>query len=110
MKARELTRKIEIFKTETVDDGFGGLVLEEVFVGKFWATVKQNNSWRDNTLGGNYIKDNYMFKIRANGLIDDNKDNFFIVYRTKKYYVNEISFSDHLFRFLEITANGKGLD
>lgn len=30
MKARELTRKVEIFKTQTVDDGFGGLILEEV--------------------------------------------------------------------------------
>jgi hypothetical protein len=110
MIARVLTRKIEIFKTETVDDGFGGLVLEEIYVGKFWAAISQNNSFRDNTIGGNYIKDNYLFRVRSNDLIQVNKDNFFVVYKTKKYYVNEISYDDDLFRFINITANGKGVD
>ncbi|CAB4153578.1 Bacteriophage SPP1, head-tail adaptor [uncultured Caudovirales phage] len=110
MISRVLTRKIQIYKTETSEDGFGGLIMEDVFVGEYWASIIQNNSWRDNTLGGNYIKDNYLFKIRANELISNNIDNFFINYKNNKYYVSEISYSDNLFRFLEITANGKGVD
>jgi len=110
MIARELTRKVEIFKTENVEDGFGGYTIEDVSIGKFWANVSQVSSFRDNANGGSYIKDNYSFKIRNNSSIDLYKDNLSIVYRGAKYVVNDVQYDDELFRFVNITANGKGID
>lgn len=110
MIARELTRKVEIYKIQSTYDEFGGYTVEDVLIGKFWANVKQISSFRDNAIGGSYIKDNYFFKIRNNLTIDIDKDNLSIVYRNTKYVVNDIQYDDELFRFINITANGKGID
>ena len=110
MIARELSRKVEIYKTENVEDGFGGYTIDDVLIGSFWANVKQASSFRDNANGGSYIKDNYSFKIRNNSTIDIDRDNLSIVYRNEKYVVNNLEYDDELFRFINITANGKGID
>jgi head-tail adaptor len=110
MIARELSRKVEIYKTESVEDGFGGYTIEDVLIGKFWANVSQISSFRDNTNGGSYIKDNFSFKIRNNSTINVDKDNLSIVYRGAKYVVNDVQYDDELFRFVNIIANGKGID
>lgn len=110
MIARELTRKIEIYKVQSTADGFGGYTIEDVLIGKFWANVKQISSFRDNANGGSYIKDNYNFKIRNNSTINVDLDNLSIVYRGAKYVVNDVQYDDELFRFVNIIANGKGID
>lgn len=110
MIARELSRKIQIYKTSNVEDGFGGYTIEDVLIGSFWANVRQLSSFRDNANGGSYIKDNYSFKIRNNSTINVDLDNLIIVYRGAKYVVNDVSYDDELFRFVNITANGKGID
>lgn len=106
MTSRELTRKIEIYKVDEAPDGFGGYTIDDVLIGKFWANVKQISSFKDNTIGGAYIKDTYSFKIRNNSTINLEKDNLSIIYRGKKFVVNDISFDDELFRIINITANG----
>jgi len=37
MIARELSRKIQIYKTSSVEDGFGGYTIDDVLIGSFWA-------------------------------------------------------------------------
>jgi len=106
MISRQYTRKIAIYKTTNVSDGYGGNTVSDVLIGSYWAEVKQNSSYKDNTIGKSLLKDNYSFKIRANNNITPDLDNLSIIYKSKKYVVNDLRYDDELFRFINITANG----
>ena len=106
MISRQYTRKIAIHKTTNVSDGYGGNTVSDVLIGSYWAEVKQNSAFRDNSIGKSDIKNNYSFKIRANENLTLDIDNLSIVYRGNKYVVNDIRYDDELFRFVNITANG----
>ena len=107
MISRQYTRKIAIYKTtDVLPDGFGGNTVSDVLIGSYWAEVKQNSAFRDNSIGKSDIKNNYSFKIRANDNLTLDIDNLSIVYRGNKYVVNDIRYDDELFRFVNITANG----
>lgn len=106
MIARQYTRKIQIYKTTTVSDGYGGNTVTDVLIGSYWAEVQQNSAFRDNAVGKSDIKNNYSFKIRANSNITIEMDNLSIIYHNKKYAVNDLRYDDELFRFINITANG----
>lgn len=106
MISRQYTRKIQIYKTASVPDGFGGNIVSDVLIGSYWAEVKQNSAFKDNSIGNSEIKNNYSFKIRANNNLNLDISNLSIVYRSKKYVVNDIRYDDELFRFVNITANG----
>ena len=106
MIARQYTRKIAIYKTNNVSDGYGGNTVTDVLIGSYWAEVKQNSSFKDNSIGKSDIENNYSFKIRANDNLTLDIDNLSIVYRGNKYVVNDIRYDDELFRFVNIIANG----
>jgi len=105
MISRQYTRKVSIYKTETVEDGFGGNTVNDVLIGSFWAEVKQNSAFKDNSIGKSDIRNNYSFKIRSNSILTPDLDNLSIVYKGLKYVVNDIRYDDELFRFVNITAN-----
>jgi SPP1 family predicted phage head-tail adaptor len=106
MLARQYSRKIEIYKTINVPDGYGGNTVNDVLIGAYWAEVKQNSAFKDNSIGKADIKNNYSFKIRASLKLDMDINNLSIIYAGSKYVVNDIRYEDELFRFLNITANG----
>lgn len=106
MISRQYTRKISIYKTTNLSDGYGGNTVSDVLIGSYWAEVKQNSSYKDNTIGKSLLKDNYSFKIRANNNITSDLDNLSIIYKSKKYVINDLRYDDELFRFINITANG----
>lgn len=106
MLSRQYTRKVSIYKTTSSADGYGGNTVTDVLIGSFWAEIKQNSAFRDNSVGKSDIKNNYSFKIRTNSVLNADIDNLSIVYRSKKYVVNDIRYDDELFRFINITANG----
>lgn len=107
MKARKYNRKIQIWKTESVADGYGGNISSEVLIGSYWSEVSQNSAFRDTQVGASDIKNNYSFKIRSTDKITPNNiDSLFIMYRLKKYVVNDIRYNDELFRETNIVANG----
>lgn len=106
MIARQYSRKVNIYKTTNVPDGFGGNTVTDVLIGSFWAEVKQNSSFKDNAIGKADIKSSYSFKIRANSVLNPDIDNLKIEYRNSFYVVNDIRYDDELFREINITANG----
>lgn len=106
MIARQYTRKIQIYKAVPVPDGISGSTVADVLIGSFWAEVKQNSAFKDNSIGKADIKNNYSFKIRANATLTPDIDNLSIVYLGNKYVVNDIRYDDELFRFVNIQANG----
>lgn len=106
MLSRQYNRKIQIWTTDTVPDGFGGNTVSDRFIGSYWSEVSQNSAFRDNTIGSSDIKNNWSFKIRTNNVITPDIDNLRIEYRGEVYVVNDIRYNDELFRELNITANG----
>lgn len=109
MISRQYTRKIQIYQTTSISDEFGGYLPTDVLIGSFWSEVKQNSAFRDTQVGASDIKNNYSFKIRSTDKITPNNiDSLFIMYRYKKYLVNDIRYNDELFRETNITANGIG--
>lgn len=106
MLSRQYSRKVNIYKTSSVADGYGGNTVTDVLIGSFWAEVKQNSAFKDNSLGKSDIKNTYLFKIRANSILTPDLDNLKIEYRSAFYVVNDIRYDDELFRFINIIANG----
>jgi SPP1 family predicted phage head-tail adaptor len=106
MIARQYTRKIKIYKLDSVADGYGGNTVTDILIGSFWAEVKQNSAFKDNSVGFSSIKNNYSFKIRTTDKITESIDRLYIVYRNKKYVVNDVIYNDEFFREINITANG----
>jgi len=56
MIARQYDKRIKIYGTTTVSDGFGGNTTSEVLIGSFWAEIKQNSAFRDTAIGMSNIK------------------------------------------------------
>jgi len=106
MISRKYSRKIDIYKTETVEDGFGGNTINDVLIGSYWADVKQNSAFRNNQVGTSDIRNSWSFKIRDNKCLIPVIDNLSIVYNCKKFVVNDIQYNDELFREINIIANG----
>lgn len=106
MLSRKYNRRIAIYKGDGTPDGYGGNTLTDVFVGNFWADVKQLSAFKDNSLGKSDIKNAYSFKIRSNSVLNNIiVDNLKIQYRNQFYVVTEFRYDDELFRFVNITAN-----
>ena len=106
MLSRKYNRKIEIFKTTDTPDGYGGNIATNVSLGSFWAEVKQNSAFRDNSIGKSDIKDNWNFNIRSNPILTPDLDNLSVTYRGVNRVVNDIRYNDELFREINIIANG----
>lgn len=107
MLSRQYDKRINIYGTEDVPDGYGGNIATEVLIGSFWAEIKQNSAFRDTQIGKSDIKDNWSFNIRATPkLTPGNIDNLTIEYKGVKRVVNDIRYNDELFRELNIIANG----
>lgn len=106
MLSRQYNRRIEIRTVLSEPDGYGGHLAQDVAIGSFWAEVKQNSSFKDNTLGKADIKNSYTFKIRANPVLTPELNNLSIFYKGNRYVVNDIKFDDELFREVTIIANG----
>lgn len=106
MIARQYNRKIDVYKTDMVPDGYGGNTVTDVLIGSFWAEVKQNTSYTDNAVGDAILKASYTFKIRANSILNPDFGDMSIIYRGVRFMVNSIVYADELFRELTITAIG----
>jgi hypothetical protein len=106
MISRKYNRKIQIFKTTSAPDGYGGNYVTDVLIGSFWSEVSQNIAFRDNQVGISNIKNNWSFKIRSNPILVADIDNLSIIYNGSKYVVNDIRYNDELFREINIIANG----
>jgi len=90
MIARKYTKYIEMWKTVTVADGYGGNIVTTELDYSLWANVTAKRSSRLNENGQN---DNFMqtiFTIRSNSNLDLSiKDNF-IVYNSVIYNIDSI--------------------
>ncbi len=115
MRARLMTKKIEVWQTDNVADGFGGNTVSETFVSNQWATINTIQAGRTNNfekvLTGEFSKSDFgiidigrtiLVTVRK-GVVEYNVDTMFIKYRNKKYTINwapiNVNFKDNMLMF-----------
>jgi len=107
MLARKYNKRIKIYRSVITADGYGGNTSVDVQIKTFWASVQQNNSFRENIVGNSKIKSSYIFKIRHYDEVTfSNISDLTVVYNGKKYVINEVTYDDELRRFVNIIADG----
>lgn len=88
MISRKYDKKVEIWNVTEVSDGFGGFVVDEIFIKKKWTFITTQNSNRttDNGTIENY--QSIVFYFRGGGFQLE-KTNF-IIYKGSKYVIDTI--------------------
>jgi SPP1 family predicted phage head-tail adaptor len=110
MRARKYNKKIDIWQTTTIADGYGGGGGSSSLLTSVWCKFITNDAiLRSTDIGQTETNDKLMLKVRKNTNINYNSKNMFFIYRNREYMIQgtpiNIGFED---RELQITLIGKG--
>jgi SPP1 family predicted phage head-tail adaptor len=90
MIARKYTKQIQIWKTTTVSDGYGGNFVTDELDFTMWANVTAKRAYRTNEEGQNDNNVQTIFTIRNRATLDISiKDNF-INYNGLTYNIDSV--------------------
>ena len=88
MRSRRLNKRIEIWQTAKVADGFGGSTVSETLITSSWCEIKTYNKVTNgDSIGIKNPTNTVMFKLRLRNDITYNSINQFIKYRNEKYII-----------------------
>tara|TARA_R110000851_G_scaffold311662_1_gene471928 strand:- start:244 stop:591 length:348 start_codon:yes stop_codon:yes gene_type:complete len=109
MRARKYNKKIEIWQTSTVSDGYGGGGVTSTRLTSVWCKFITNDALlRSTDIGQTETSNKLMLKVRKNPNINYNSKNMYFVYRNIEYMIQgtpiNIGFED---RELQLTLIGK---
>lgn len=106
MNSRDLTKRIELFQTTAVSDGFGGYSTSSVSLGESWAKIESLQPGKMNNLEqfGQINPNNSIFvTVRKRNDLDYNMQNMFFTYRGRTYTITtsptNIDFTDRWIKF-----------
>ncbi len=93
MIARKYNKRVEIWQTETVSDGFGGSTVSDTLITSSWAQIEtfgvnSKYSNRATNLGITDTINSIRVLLRKRNDITYNSINQFLVYRGEKYIIN----------------------
>lgn len=101
MKAREYTKRVEIWQTSIVSDGYGGSTISETLITSSWAKVETPSAKQVTLITELGITDpanTIIIKLRNRNDITYNAINQFIKYRGAKYVIQNapvnVNFND----------------
>ena len=111
MRCRKLTKRVEIWQTSNVSDGFSGNTVAETLITSSWAEViTLNNTNRSTDIGITSATNTIKVRLRKRNDITYNGINQFIKYRGYKYIIQNqpfnVGFRDEV---IEIIAVKQGL-
>jgi len=94
MRCRKLTKRIEIWQTSNVPNGFGGNSVAETLITSSWAEViTLNNTNRSTDIGITSATNTIKLRLRKRKDITYNGINQFIKYRGYKYIIQNQPFN-----------------
>lgn len=94
MRSRKLSKRIEIWQTSNVSDGFGGNTVLETFITKSWAEIiTLNDTNRSTDIGITSATNTIKIRLRKRNDIRYNSINQFIKYRGAKYIIKNQPFN-----------------
>ncbi len=97
MRSRKYTKRIEIFTTAAVSDGFGGNTVSEVLLATSWADIRTVRPERLTDLGITDGTHSIEVRLRHRNDLDYEQEGIFFKYRDSSYIfksVNPINLED----------------
>ena len=87
-RARKYTKKIELWQTSTVFDGYSGNATTISLIGTVWCEIKTNNStYRDTEFGKTETANRLVLTLRKKSDINYNSKTYFFKYRGENYNI-----------------------
>jgi hypothetical protein len=114
-RSRQFTKRVEIWQTSNVADGFGGSEVTDELITSSWAKVETMGATgrfagRDTDLGITNTNQGVLFTFRKRNDITYNSINQYLKYRGAKYIINSfpdnVDFND---AYIEIVASREDL-
>lgn len=94
MRSRKLSKRIEIWQTSNVSDGFGGNTIAETLITSSWAEIiTLNDTNRSTDIGITSATNTIKIRLRKRNDITYNSINQFIKYRGFKYIIKNQPFN-----------------
>ena len=110
-RARGFNKRIQLWQTESVSDGFGGNTVIESKIAEFWAKLDtlQNKRFTSRNDGTIDFANSVQVTMRSNALLSLNYKVNFIVYRGARYELTENpvnkNFEDNSVSFIMVKQN-----
>ena len=107
MRSRKLSKRIEIWQTSNVSDGFGGNTVDETFIASSWAEIiTLNNTNRSTDIGITSATNTIKVRLRKRNDITYNSVNQYLKYRGFKYIIQNqpfnVGFKDEVIEILAV--------
>tara|TARA_R110002126_G_scaffold606_2_gene3758 strand:+ start:643 stop:1050 length:408 start_codon:yes stop_codon:yes gene_type:complete len=107
MRSRKLSKRIEIWQTSNVSDGFGGNTVAETLITSSWAEiVTLNDTNRSTDIGITSATNTIKVRLRKRNDITYNSINQYLKYRGFKYIIKNqpfnIGFRDDIIEILAV--------
>ena len=107
MRNRKLSKRIEIWQTSNVSDGFGGNTVSETIIASSWAEiVTLNDVNRSTDIGITSATNTIKVRLRKRNDIEYNNINQYIKYRGFKYIIKNqpfnVGFRDSIIELIAI--------
>tara|TARA_R110001583_G_scaffold114132_1_gene264582 strand:- start:7639 stop:8004 length:366 start_codon:yes stop_codon:yes gene_type:complete len=94
MRSRKLSKRIEIWQTSNVSDGFGGNTVAETLITSSWAEiVTLNDTNRSTDIGITSATNTIKVRLRKRNDITYNSINQYLKYRGFKYIIKNQPFN-----------------
>jgi head-tail adaptor len=94
MRSRKLSKRIEIWQTSNVSDGFGGNTVAETLIASSWAEIiTLNNTNRSTDIGITSATNTIKVRLRKRNDITYNSINQYLKYRGFKYIIQNQPFN-----------------
>ena len=94
MRSRKLSKRIEIWQTSNVSDGFGGNTVAETLIARSWAEIiTLNDTNRSTDIGITIATNTIKIRLRKRNDLTYNSINQFIKYRGAKYIIKNQPFN-----------------
>jgi len=107
MRSRKLSKRIEIWQTSNVSDGFGGNTVDETFIASSWAEIiTLNNTNRSTDIGITSTTNTIKVRLRKRKDLTYNSINQYLKYRGFKYIIQNqpfnVGFRDDVIEILAV--------
>ena len=107
MRSRKLSKRIEIWQTSNVSDGFGGNTVAETLIASSWAEIiTLNNTNRSTDIGITSATNTIKVRLRKRKDITYNSVNQYLKYRGFKYIIQNqpfnVGFRDDVIEILAV--------
>ena len=87
-RARKYNKKIELWQTSTVFDGYSGNATTSALIATVWCEIKTNNStYRDTDFGKTETANRLVLTLRKKSNINYNSKTYFFKYRGETYNI-----------------------